>query len=138
MLTQIWSATDIIFCHFRPFLVLLQHYSPRNLKFGKMWKTPWDIILLHMCTVNQDHTMYGSWDIKCKGQNFGHFCLLILLTTHKINFEKIKKTPGGIIILNMSTINENHRMYDSIVMEHDRHNVLSFCTIFCPFTPPPP
>ena len=29
------------------------------------------------------------------------------------NFEKMKKSPGGIIILNMSTINENHMMYDS-------------------------
>ena len=29
------------------------------------------------------------------------------------NFEKMKKPPGGIIILNMSTTNENHMMYDS-------------------------
>ena len=29
------------------------------------------------------------------------------------NVEKMKKTPGGIIILNMSIINENHMMYDS-------------------------
>ena len=27
--------------------------------------------------------------------------------------KKKKKTPGGIIILNMNTINENHMMYDS-------------------------
>ena len=49
----------------------------------------------------------------------------------------MKKTPGGIIILNMSAINENHMMYDSWDMEHDRHNFLSFCTIFCPFTSTP-
>ena len=29
------------------------------------------------------------------------------------NFEKMKKTSGGIITLNMSTIYENHMMYDS-------------------------
>ena len=52
------------------------------------------------------------------------------------NFEKMKKTPGGIIILNMSTINENHIMYDSWDMEHDRQNFFAFWTIFCPFTPP--
>ena len=36
MLTQIWSAhTDIIFCHFRPFFVLLPNCWPRKLKFQK-------------------------------------------------------------------------------------------------------
>ena len=53
------------------------------------------------------------------------------------NFEQIKKTPGGIIILNMIAINQNHIMYDSWDMEHDRHNFLSFWTIFCPFTHTP-
>ena len=28
MLTQIWSATDIICCHFRPFFAFLTHYWP--------------------------------------------------------------------------------------------------------------
>ena len=28
MLTQIWSATGIIFCHFRPFFAFLPHYWP--------------------------------------------------------------------------------------------------------------
>ena len=34
-LTQIWSAADTIFCHFRPFFALLPHYWPQKLKFGK-------------------------------------------------------------------------------------------------------
>ena len=29
------------------------------------------------------------------------------------NFEKMKKIPGDIIILHMSTLNQNHMMYDS-------------------------
>ena len=29
----------------------------------------------------------------------------------------------------------NHVMYGSWYMEHDRHNFLSFWTVFCPFTP---
>ena len=41
MLTQIWSKTDIIFCHFRPFFVLLPHYWHRKLKFGKNVKNTW-------------------------------------------------------------------------------------------------
>ena len=36
------------------------------------------------------------------------------------NFGTMKKSPGGIIILNMSTIDENHMMYDSWDMEHNR------------------
>ena len=59
---EIGSETDRIFCHFGPFLL----FYP----------------ILHMCTINDSHMMYGSWD-----------------------------------------------------MEHDRHNFLSFWTIFCLFIP---
>ena len=38
-------------------------------------------------------------------------------------------------MLHMCTINDNHMMYGSQDMEHDRQNFLSFWTIFCPFTP---
>ena len=37
-------------------------------------------------------------------------------------------------MLHMCTINDNHMMYGSQDMEHDRQNFLSFWTIFCPFT----
>ena len=50
------------------------------------------------------------------------------------NFEKLKKMPVDIIILHMCTINENHMMYVSWDMEHIRHNIFSFWTIFYPFT----
>ena len=26
---------------------------------------PGDIVLLHMCTINEDHTKYGSWNKRC-------------------------------------------------------------------------
>ena len=42
---------------------------------------------------------------------------------------------GDIIILHMCTIYENHMMYGSWYMEHNRHNFLSFWTILSPFTP---
>ena len=35
-----------------------------------MLKTPGHIIFLHMCTINQDHMMYVSWDMKFNRQNF--------------------------------------------------------------------
>ena len=57
-------------CHFRSFFPFLPHYWPWKLKFGKNVKKPGYIILLHMCTINQDHMMYGSWDMKCNWHNF--------------------------------------------------------------------
>ena len=39
--------------------------------------------------------------------------IILNLCNKKQNFEKMKRTPESIIILNMSTINENHMMYDS-------------------------
>ena len=71
MLTQIWSACTDMFCHFRPFFAFLLNYWPQPLKFGKKCKkTPGHIILLQMCTINQDHMMYGSWDMKFNRPNF--------------------------------------------------------------------
>ena len=46
-------------------------------KFWKNEKKPGDIIILYLCITNDDHIMYGSWDMKCDWQNFfvslGHF-----------------------------------------------------------------
>ena len=51
------------------------------------------------------------------------------------NFEKMKKPPGDIITLHMCTIKDNHMTYGSWDMVRDGQNLLSFWTIFCPFTP---
>ena len=60
-----------------------------------MWKTPGDIILLHMCTINQDHMMYGSWYIMCKGEFFVSLDYFLPFDPHNNpknkNFEKNKK-----------------------------------------------
>ena len=64
---EIWSVTDKVFCHFRPFFALLA-ISKR--KTG-------DIIILHMCTINENHMMYGSWDIwSATDRILCHFCFL--------------------------------------------------------------
>ena len=73
MLPEIWSRTDITFCHFEPFFALLPHYWPHKLKFEKMYKVPRDIILLHMRAINEDHMMYRSWDIRRDRQSFFSF-----------------------------------------------------------------
>ena len=52
--------------------------------------------------------------------HFGSFfALLIPNDQEKQNFEKMKKVPGDIIILHMSTINDNHMMYGSCDMVRD-------------------
>ena len=85
------------------FLVILDQFflsfnPPNNLKnqnFEKMKKTPRDIIILHMCTTNDNHMMFGSSDIECDGQNFLSFwtvfCHFTPLTTQKIKILKYLK-----------------------------------------------
>ena len=55
---------QVIFCSFAPLLTL------KIKTWKKCKKTPGDIILLHMCTINQDLMIYGSWDMKCNRQDF--------------------------------------------------------------------
>ena len=138
---EIWSAVDKIFCHFWLFFALTTRNNPKNQNFEKLKEMPRDIIILHMCTINDNHMMYSSYNMKCDRQNFLSFstvfCLFTPLTTQKIKIlKKMKKKSGDIIILHMCTINDNHMMYGSWDMKHDRQNVLSFLTVFCNFTPP--
>ena len=52
------------------------------------------------------------------------------------NFEKMKQTPGDVIILYMCTKNYDHMMYGFWDTVRDRCNCdFSFWAIFCPFTP---
>ena len=65
-----WTEFFVILDHFLPF------YPPNNLKnqnFETMKKTPGDIIILHKCTINDNHMMGGSWDMKCDRHNFLSF-----------------------------------------------------------------
>ena len=70
--------------HDRQTFVILRHFLPfystnkaeiRN--FKKMKKTNEDIIILDMCTINDNHMMYGSWDMEHNGQNLLSFCCSI-------------------------------------------------------------
>ena len=83
------------------FLVLerfLSFYPPSNLKnknFEKKKKTLGDILILHRCAINDNHLMYGSWDIKCDGHKFLSFwtvfCPFTTLRAQKIKSKKKKK-----------------------------------------------
>ena len=53
-----------LFCHFTSL-------TTQKIKILKNWKNHLEIlyIILHMCTINEKHMMYGSWDIECDGCN---------------------------------------------------------------------
>ena len=60
--------SDRIF-YFEPFFALLPPTDPENQNF-EIKKTPTDIIVLHNCTINDNHIMYGSCDMEQDGHNF--------------------------------------------------------------------
>ena len=51
-----------------------------------------------------------------------------------LNFVKIEKEFGDVIILHMCNKNRNHMMYTSSDMECNRHSNLSFLAIFSHFS----
>ena len=53
----------------------LECYSKKKKK--KEEKKPADIIILHMCAINDNPMMYCSWDKECKGHNFLSFWTII-------------------------------------------------------------
>ena len=62
MVLEIWSSTEffVILDHFLPFYP----YQTRKSKFWKNEKMPGDIFISHLLTINENHMMYGSWDMK--------------------------------------------------------------------------
>ena len=62
-----------LFCHFGLFFALIPPNNQENQIFEKMKKMPWDIIILHTCTINENYKMYGSWDMQHDRQNFFSF-----------------------------------------------------------------
>ena len=105
MFPETWSVRSRIFCHFWQFFTLLPPNNPENQNFKKMKKTPEDIIILHMPTINENHKMYGSRNMKWDIQNLfilGHFVIFCPTNNPKNqNFEKMEKRPRDIIILHM-------------------------------------
>ena len=80
--------------------------------------------------------MYGSWDIEHDRQRL--FVILDYFLTFYIpnnlenqNLKKNEKNPGYIIIVPLCITSEDHIMYGSWDMEHNRQNFFSY---FRPFT----
>ena len=120
------------------------YHSPNDPEYQNFEKNKTGLEILsfytYMCTINEEHMIHGSWNIRCDRLKFSTFwaifCPLSPLTTWKIKILTLKKTPGDITILQICTINNNHMMYSSWYMELDRHNFLSFWTVFLHFYPP--
>ena len=107
-----------------------------------MKKIAGDIIILHICTKNHNHMMYGSWDKDWGKQKILSFWSLFCpLTTHTLPLmipkiqilKKMKKMPGDIILLYIHTIYQ-HMIYCSWNIKCDRQK-LTFWAIFRPFSP---
>ena len=125
------------------FFVILGNFLPFYLLTTKFWKnekTLGDIIILRMCTIYDNHMMYGFWDMERDGQYFLSFwtvfCSFIPLTTRKIKLlKKWKKKPDDVIILHECSKNHDHMLHYSWDTMHDRCNsYFLFWTIFHPFT----
>ena len=149
MVPEIWSETNRILCHFGPFFALLPPprppptppplMIPKIKILKKNEKNTWILsFYTNMCTINEDHMIYSSRNIRCDIHNFLSFWAIFYpfspLKTWKIKILKLNKTPGDIILLHIHTTNENTMMYGSSDMKHSRLNFFSFWIAVSPFT----
>ena len=195
MVPEIWSATDIIFCHFGSFFALWPYEQPKSIKILKKGKTCLEILSFYTCDHKwQSHVQflrYGAWltlffvilpiffpftqliTQKIKTLKERKKCLLILLfytcvpkiiwcmvpeiwsatdtffiivdhflpgysstNPENQNFEKMKRRNAQKYHhFTQVYHNDNHMMYGSWDMKQDRQNLSSFWATFCPLTP---
>ena len=137
-----WRSYDVWFLRYKAeFFVILGHFlpfdppnSPKNQNFEKnekQKKTPGDITILHMCFINENHMMYGSWDKERDRQNFFllrtfFFVYLPPNNPENQNFEKWKKR----VEISFTQVYHKWQSYDAWFLRY-----LSFWVIFCSFTP---
>ena len=106
-----------IFCHFGLFFFPFIPLTSWKIKILKKIEktTQGDIIILYLCNTSDNHIIWYSWDMEHNRQNFLSFwAFFALLPTNNLknqNFEKMEKTPGGIIILHLYTTNDNMMRY---------------------------
>ena len=104
-----WKSYDIWFLKYKVWqkeiLNILGYICPFSplttwkIKILTLKKTPGDINILHICTINDNHMIYGSWDMAYNRKNFLSFwtifCPFTLLWTQKTKiFKKIGKNTG--------------------------------------------
>ena len=121
---------------FYPFTQLLT----LKIKIWTKWKkNPGDIILLHLCTINENHMMYGSWEVVAQRTEFfvilGHFLPFDPhLTTRKIKI--LKNENKGLEILSFHTcVPQMRRSYDVWFLRYGARKTEFFLILdqFLPF-----
>ena len=90
MVFEIWRATEFS-ANLDYFLHFYHRNNLENQNFEKLEKIPGDTIL-HMCTINENHMIYGFSNMEHHRQNFFSFwtifCPFTPLTTCKIKILK--------------------------------------------------
>ena len=127
----------MILGYFCPFTQL----TTRKIKILKKWKKmPGDIIILHLCTTNDNHMKYGSWDIERDRHNFlpfsTIFCPFTPLTIRKIKIlKKLIKTP---IYYHFTHVYHKWKSYDVWFLRYGARQTgfFLFLNNFLPFCPP--
>ena len=128
-MTIIWCMVPEIYWVLQiEFFVILVHFlpfyppnNPKNQNFIKMKKYSGNIIILHKCTINDNHMMYGSWVMKGDRQNFlsfwTAFCPFTILTIWKL---KIFKNSKKGLEISSFYIFHDHMLYCSLDMARNR------------------
>ena len=108
--------------------VILGHFlsfqSPDNPE-NQNFKTSGDIIILHICAINDNHMIHGSWDMECDRQNFLSFWTVFCLFTpsgpRKLKFWKNEKNAWR--CYHFTNINDRHMIHGFSDMECNRQNI---------------
>ena len=74
MVPETWSTRQ----NFLSFWTVFHPFTPLRTSKSKFWIDERHIIL-HMCTINENHMMYGSWDMKYNRHNYLPFLFFALL-----------------------------------------------------------
>ena len=87
MVSEICSATN----NYLPFWTVFCPYDPENQNFEKMKKIPWDIVILHMYIINDNHMISSSWGMEQDRQNFLSFWIIFCFYPKKPRKNKLWK-----------------------------------------------
>ena len=135
MVPEVWSVTDRIFCHFGPFFAFTL-LTTQKIKILKNCEICWRYY--HFTHMYHKWQSSDVWFLRYQVQqpDFLSFWIIFLpfYNPKNQNFEKMKNTPGDIIILHKYTKNHDHMLHCSWDMAHDGCNCyFSFWAIFLTF-----
>ena len=142
MIPEILGATDRIFCYFRPFFALSPPGYPENQNFEKLEKTLRDIMVLHICTINDNNICtindYYVWFLRYGGWLTNFFVILdwfLPPRPRKPNLQKNEKNT--LTDYQITHVNHKWQSYEVWFLRYGVQQTKCFViwTGFCPFTP---